>query len=110
MVEVKKTLQESANAVAQPFIDAAKAIGDFAKGLHDAGMESTRLEQIEQRLLDLRIKQTVAQAQRNKEIAERLIAEDELLSYEEREAALQRALDLEGQNLKEQVKQRTNRG
>ena len=104
MVEVKKTLQDSANAVAQPFIDAANAIGDFAKGLHDAGMESTRLEQIEQRLLDLRIKQTVAQAKRNKEIAaERIVAEDITKSYEEREAALRRALDLEGQNLAEQL-------
>jgi hypothetical protein len=104
MVEVKKTLQDSANAVAQPFIDAAKAIGDFAKGVHDAGMESTRLEQIEQRLLDLRIKQTVAQAKRNKEIAaERIVAEDITKSYEEREAALRRALDLEGQNLAEQL-------
>ena len=104
MVEVRDALSEAANAVAQPFVDAAKAIGDFAKGVHEAGMESTRLEQIEQRLLELRIKQTIAQAQRNKEIAaSRLIAEDELLSYEEREAALQRALDLEGQNLKERL-------
>jgi hypothetical protein len=41
---------------------------------------------------------------RNKEIAaERIVAEDITKSYEEREAALRRALDLEGQNLAEQL-------
>jgi hypothetical protein len=104
MVEVKNTLQDAANAVAQPFIDAANAVADFAGELNEAGKRAAELERLEQRLLEIRVKQTVAQAQRNKEIAEsRLIAEDELLSYEEREAALQRALDLEGQNLKERL-------
>lgn len=104
MVEVKDALEESANAVAQPFKDAAAAIGKFKDELDAAGDRATELEIVEQRLLELRVKQTVAQAQRNKEIAAaRLIAEDELLSYEEREAALQRALELEGQNLKERL-------
>jgi hypothetical protein len=104
MVEVKNTLQDAANAVAQPFIDAANAVADFAGELNEAGKRAAELERLEQRLLEIRVKQTVAQAQRNKEIAaSRLIAEDELLSYEEREAALQRALDLEGQNLKERL-------
>ena len=104
MLQVEKALKDSANAVAQPFIDAANAVADFVKETNEAGIRSTELEAIEQRLLDLRIKQTIAQAKRNKEIAaERIIAEDINKTYEERERALTRALDLEAQNLAEQL-------
>ena len=104
MVEVRDALSEAANAVAQPFIDAAIAVADFAVELNEAGLRAAELERLEQRLLELRIKQTIAQAKRNKEIAaERIVAEDITKSYEEREAALRRALDLEGQNLAEQL-------
>ena len=100
--KVEKATEDATKKAKQPFIDAAKVVGDFAKQLRDAAAAAAELEAAEQALEDRRISQIVTQAERNKGIAEaRLLAEDETKSFAEREKALKRAIELEKANLEE---------
>lgn len=81
--------------------DEAKA---YAAELLLIKQRAEELARAEQQLEDVRISQTITQAKRSKQIAQaRLLAEDELLTFEEREKALQKALDLETQSLAERL-------
>lgn len=81
--------------------DEAKA---YAAELLLIKQRAEELARAEQQLEDLRISQTITQARRSKQIAEaRLLAEDELLTFEEREEALKSALELETQSLAERL-------
>lgn len=82
----------------------AEALGDYVDKLIDVGVQATKIAMLEQRLEDIMISQISTQAMRRKQIAEeKLLAQDLTLTYEEREAALQKALDLEAKNLEEQL-------
>jgi len=81
--------------------DEAKA---YAQELLLIKQRAEALARAEQALEDVRISQIKTQAIRSKQIAEaRLLAEDELLTFEEREQALQSALDLETKSLAERL-------
>ena len=81
--------------------DEAKA---YAEELLRIKQRAEDLARAEQELEDVRISQTITQAKRNKQIAAaRLLAEDELLTFEKREEALQNALDLETKSLAERL-------
>ena len=101
---VEKAVSDAADGIKQPFLDAAGAAGEYFDKLKEVAVAAANLEKAEQALEETRIVQTVAQAKRNKLIAEsRLIAEDETKSFATRTAALEEALALEKQNLEEKI-------
>ena len=101
---VEKAVSDAADGIKQPFLDAADAAGEYFDKLKDVAIAAANLQKAEQALEETRIVQTVAQAKRNKLIAEsRLIAEDETKSFATRTAALEEALALEKQNLEEKI-------
>lgn len=76
----------------------------YAEELLRIKQRAEDLARAEQQLEDIRISQTITQARRSKQIAKaRLLAEDELLTFEEREEALKSALELETQSLAERL-------
>lgn len=104
IIEVKEELSADMDAVAQPFIDIANAVAEMTEEMGKAAQAASALAKREQNLEKIQIKQIESQARRNLEIArQRLLYEEEGRSLEEREAALQRALDLENQNLQERL-------
>jgi chemotaxis protein histidine kinase CheA len=110
--DFKGAAELAGNAVAQVVTGVedltGKLQGDefqkFANELLEVKKRAEELERVEQRLLDLQIKQITTQAERSKQIAEaRLLAEDETKTFEEREEALRAALELENKNLEERL-------
>lgn len=105
--EIDKTrasLVDAAVDIVKPFVDAANATKEWWGEMVTAAEKAAELTKASQKLQDVQIAQTEAQAKRNKEIAKaRLIAEDETMAIEKRIAALRVAMELEKQNLEENL-------
>lgn len=105
--ELTAGLEDYGNALIKTTTGVEDAIGkmkEFGGEMAGAAKAAYDLAQAENALADATIKNTVARAKNNKEIAEnRLIAADQARSIEDRRAALETALALEKKNMEAAV-------
>lgn len=103
LVDLKDATIENLGTLAQPFKDAAEAVGDFAERTANAVSEATALEDAMQRLTDRQRNLNVAEAEARAEIEElKKARDDERLTFEERIAAAEKAGALDMKFAKEQ--------
>jgi hypothetical protein len=94
--ETISEIVEAGQEVVEPFVNAAEAVGDFIEETVRAAEAAQALEAAMNRLIVQEREHLTVRAETNKTIAEnRLLVEDESLSYDERIAALDRAIAAE---------------
>lgn len=104
--ELVDEAKDNAQALAQPFVDGAKAIGEYGKGVYDTFKAQARLKEMTKENEKSATKLVVTTAKLNKEMnKQQRIIDDETASYGKRRDALDAQMKTAGELFEAEQKQ-----